>query len=167
MLTRTLAEFVTDTRTEDLPVDVLPRARAALIDTLGVGLAGSIEPAGEIALRWAKEMEERSQATLWGTALATSPAEAAFVNGIAAHALDFDDSLPNLRGHPSAPMIAAALAVGEVSGASGADVLAAYVLGLEIAGKPSRLRRLTRWTSALGLCVLVTLVVRPLRESPR
>ncbi len=38
---------------------------------------------------------------------------------------------------------------------------------LEIAGKPSRLRRLTRWTSALGLCVLVTLVVRPLRESPR
>lgn len=42
MLTRTLAEFVIDTRTEDLPVDVLTRARAAPIDTLGVGLAGSI-----------------------------------------------------------------------------------------------------------------------------
>lgn len=138
MLTRTIAEFVIDTRTEDLPIDVLVRARAALIDTVGVGLAGSIEPAGEIALKWAKEIDARPQATLWGTALATSPAEAAFVNGIAAHALDFDDSLPNLRGHPSAPMIAAALAVGEVTGASGADVLAAYVLGLEVAGKLGR-----------------------------
>lgn len=138
MRTQELAGFVIDTRTADLPPEVLQRARDALIDTLGCGLAGTLEPVSEIALRWAQDIGARPQATIWGTPLATSPAEAAFVNGIGAHALDFDDSLPNLRGHPSAPMLAAALAVGEVTGAAGADVLAAYVLGLEIAGKLGR-----------------------------
>jgi 2-methylcitrate dehydratase PrpD len=69
---------------------------------------------------------------------AASAADAAFANGVASHALDFDDSQPSLRGHPSATMIPAALAVGELTGASGADVLAAYALGLEIAGKLGR-----------------------------
>ena len=138
MLTQNLASFVTDTRTGDLPAEVMSRACDALIDTLGCGLAGTLEPVSEIALRWAQDVGARPQATIWGSPLATSPAEAAFVNGICAHALDFDDSLPNLRGHPSAPMLAAALAVGEVTGATGADVLAAYVLGLEIAGKIGR-----------------------------
>lgn len=138
MLTQSLASFVIDTKTESIPEDVLLHARDALIDTLGVGLAGSLEPAGEIALRWIRDTGAGPQATVWGTQLATSPAEAAFANGLCAHALDFDDSLPSLRGHPSAPMFAAALAVGEVVGASGAEVLAAYALGLEVAGKLGR-----------------------------
>ncbi len=138
MLTQSLASFVIDTKIESIPENVLLHARDALIDTLGVGLAGSLEPAGEIALRWVQDAGARPQATVWGTPLASSPAEAAFANGICAHALDFDDSLPNLRGHPSTPMFAAALAVGEVAGASGAEVLAAYVLGLEVAGKLGR-----------------------------
>jgi 2-methylcitrate dehydratase PrpD len=57
---------------------------------------------------------------------------------VCAHALDFDDSLTTLRGHPSATMLPAALAVGDLVGASGADVLAAYALGLEVAGKLGR-----------------------------
>jgi 2-methylcitrate dehydratase PrpD len=138
MLTRKLASFVIDTRTEDIPAEVLLGARYALIDTLGCSLAGTLEPVSEIALRWARDVDAKPRATIWGTPLATSPAEAAFVNGICAHALDFDDSLPNLRGHPSAPMLAAGLAVGEVAGAAGAEVLAAYALGLEIAGKLGR-----------------------------
>ncbi|OGA45970.1 MAG: hypothetical protein A3G25_02210, partial [Betaproteobacteria bacterium RIFCSPLOWO2_12_FULL_63_13] len=80
----------------------------------------------------------RPQGALWGSPLASSPAEAAFANGVCAHALDFDDSLTTLRGHPSATMVPAALAVGDVVGASGADVLAAYALGLEVAGKLGR-----------------------------
>jgi len=138
MLTQRLARFVIDTRIEDIPEDALRRARDALVDTLGVGLAGSLEPAGKIALQWAQELGAKPQATIWGTQLATSPAEAAFANGIYAHALDFDDSMPTLRGHPSAPLFAAALAVGEVTGAAGTDVLAAYVLGVEMAGKLGR-----------------------------
>jgi len=135
MITQELASFIIDTPAENLPAFVVPHARDALIDTLGVSLAGTLEPVGEIALRWAHDVGAKPQATIWGTRLATSAAEAAFVNGTCAHALDFDDSLPHLRGHPSAPMIAAALAVGEVTQAAGAEVLATYVLGLEVAGK--------------------------------
>ena len=137
-ITRQLASFVADTRIRDIPPDALRRARDALIDTLGVGLAGSREPGAKIARQYAQELGARPQASVWGTPLATSPAEAAFANGISAHALDFDDSMPTLRGHPSAPLIAAALAVGEVTGASGRSVLAAYVLGIEIGGKLGR-----------------------------
>jgi len=138
MLTKRLAEFVIDTRTTDIPAPVLAGSRYALIDTLGCALAGALEPAAELAAQWAQEMGAPGKATVWGRNLTTSAAEAAFANGIAGHALDFDDSLPSLRGHPSTTMGPAALAVGEVAGSSGADVLAAFALGLEVAGKIGR-----------------------------
>lgn len=135
MLTERLARFVIETRTADIPPPVLAGARDALLDTIGVALAGTVEPVGEIVARWVQELGARPQSTFWGQRAGSSPADAAFANGVCAHALDFDDSLPSLRGHPSATMIPAALAVGEVTGASGADVLAAYAVGLEVAGK--------------------------------
>lgn len=138
MLTRRLAEFVVDTRTQDIPAPVLAGSRHALIDTLGCALAGTLEQAAELAAQWAQEAAGRAQATVWGRNVTTSAAEAAFANGIAGHALDFDDSLPSLRGHPSTTMGPAALAVGEAANASGADVLAAFALGLEVAGKIGR-----------------------------
>ena len=138
MLTETLAQFVIETRTADIPPAVVNGARDALIDTVGVALAGSLEPVGEIVARWVTEVGAKPQCTLWGSALATSAAEAAFANGVSAHTLDFDDSLTTLRGHPSATMVPAALAAGEIVGARGADVLAAYALGLEVAGKLGR-----------------------------
>ena len=138
MITEKLARYVADTPLAAIPGEVLAGARDALIDTVGVALAGTLEPVAEIGVHWINELGGRPQATVWGQNAATSPAEAAFVNGMAAHALDFDDSLPSLRGHPSATMIPAALAVAEVTRASGAQVLAAYALGLEIAGKLGR-----------------------------
>ncbi|MBC7780853.1 MAG: MmgE/PrpD family protein [Proteobacteria bacterium] len=133
--TAQVAAFVVDTRTADIPPPVLDRARDAIVDTLGCGLAGSKEEVSRIALQWVDELGGREQSSLWGTGIRTSVAEAAFANGIFAHALDFDDSLPTLRGHPSAPIVAAALAVGEAAGSSGKDVLTAYAVGLDIAGK--------------------------------
>ena len=138
MITEKLARFVVDTTARDIPDDVLRGARDALIDTVGVALAGTLEPVAELAVRWVNEVGAKPQVTVWGTGIATAPAEAACANGTAAHALDFDDSLPTLRGHPSAPAAAATLAVGELTGATGADVLAAYALGLEVAGKLGR-----------------------------
>lgn len=135
MLTERLARYVIETRTGDIPPPVIAGARDALIDTVGVALAGTVEPVGEIVARWIQELGARSQATFWGNRVGSSPADAAFANGVCAHALDFDDSLPSLRGHPSATMVPAALAVAEARGRSGADVLAAYALGLEVAGK--------------------------------
>lgn len=138
MITEKLARFVVETPLAAIPNEVLDGARAAYIDTLGVAIAGTLEPIADIAVRWVDELGARAQSTFWGQTLATSPAEAAFVNGLCAHALDFDDSLPSLRGHPSPTMVPAALAVAEAAGASGAETLAAHALGLEVAGKLGR-----------------------------
>jgi len=135
MLTQRLADFVIDTPSAVIPGDALSGAADAFLDTVGVALAGTIEPVSALAERWVETLGGRGVASVWGTAMRAPSAEAAFANGIAAHALDFDDSLPSLRSHPSATMVPTALAVGEATGATGRDVLAAYVLGLEVAGK--------------------------------
>lgn len=135
MLTQRLAQFVVDTALADLPPAALDHARNAFIDTVGCGLAGTTEPVGRLAIQWAQDAGTRAQCAVWGTAQGASPAMAAYVNGVTSHALDFDDAMPTLRGHPSTTLVPAALAVGQAAGASGEAVLAAYVLGLEIAGK--------------------------------
>jgi 2-methylcitrate dehydratase PrpD len=138
MITDTLARFVIDTQAAAIPDAVLAGAQNALTDTVGVALAGTLEPVGEIAARWLRDLGAGRQATFWGHDLETSTAEAAFTNGMCSHALDFDDSHPTLRGHPSATMVPAALAVGEATAAAGREILAAYAIGLEVAGKLAR-----------------------------
>jgi len=138
MFTQRLAEFVINTAAEDIPPEVLSGARHAIVDTVGCALAGTLEPVAGLAAQWVGDIGARAQASVWGTALSTSPAEAAFANGVASHALDFDDSMPSLRGHPSATIAPAALAAAEVARSSGKSVLAAYALGLETAGKVAR-----------------------------
>lgn len=135
MLTQQLAQFVINMREADVPAEVLDRSRDALVDTLGCALAGSLDEGSEIAQRWVRETGARAQSIVVGTPLSTSPAEAAFANGLAAHALDFDDSLTTLRGHPTAPMLGAGLGVGEAVGASGRAVLTAMAIGLDVGGK--------------------------------
>jgi 2-methylcitrate dehydratase PrpD len=138
MITETLARFVTNTPATDIPEAVLVAAQNAVTDTVGVALAGTLEPVGGIAARWVRECGARAQVTVWGHDGGAAAAEAAFANGIFSHALDFDDTHPATRGHSSATLVPAVLAAGEVAGASGEAVLAAYALGLEVAGKIGR-----------------------------
>ncbi len=135
MLTQRVAEFVIETRSADIPGEVMDASRDALIDTLGVALVGSLDEVGEIAFRYVNDLGARREATLWGTHAGTTMAEAAFVNGVFGHALDFDDVHANVHGHPSTTLVPAAVAVAEAVGASGEALLAAYAIGLEVAGK--------------------------------
>lgn len=138
MITRTLAEFVIETPIDDVADVAIDAACDGLTDTLGCALAGVAEPVSEIAADWVGVADASGQATVWGRDLSTGPAYAAFANGISAHALDFDDSHPSVRGHASASLVPTAVAVGERIGASGRDVLAAYAIGIEVAGKIGR-----------------------------
>jgi 2-methylcitrate dehydratase PrpD len=137
MYTERLARFVTDTHDDDIPAGVMAAARDALIDTLGCGLAGAHDPASRITERWLAANGGAPTATVWGAMSKAPPAAAAFVNAVRSHVLDYDDSSLNLRGHPSAVMMSTALAVGEVTQASGKATLAAYACGLEVAAKLS------------------------------
>lgn len=133
--TRSLANFVIETPAGEIPEEVFERAGTALVDTVGCALAGCTEEASAIALETARDLGAAPRAGIWGHGLKTAPSAAAFVNGISAHVLDLDDSLPGLRGHPSAPILAAALAVAEAEGATGRDLLAAFALAVEVTGK--------------------------------
>ena len=130
-----MSEFVIETPASAIPAAVMDAARDALIDTLGVAIVGTTEEVGEIALRYVADMQARREASVWGTHVETTMAEAAFVNGIIGHALDYDDVHSNVHGHPSTTMVPAALAAGEATGASGEALLAAYAIGLDVAGK--------------------------------
>src|SRR5512146_939188 len=131
-VTSMLAEFLTKSRLEDCPEAALHGARRAILDCLGVMLAGSVEPAARILQRVAQAEGGLPVATVVGTGRRTGAVWAALCNGTAAHALDFDDTNFALMGHPSAPVLAAALAAGELALADGRAVLHAFLLGFEV-----------------------------------
>lgn len=130
--TALLAEFVTKSRLEDCPEAAAESARRAILDCLGVMLAGSIEPAARILQRVAQAEGGSPLCSVVGTKPRTGAVWAALCNGTAAHALDFDDTNFALMGHPSAPVLAAALAAGELALADGRAVLHAFLLGFEV-----------------------------------
>jgi 2-methylcitrate dehydratase PrpD len=114
------------------------RAAAALLDTVGVMLAGASEPASRI-VQQVVAAEGGDGCHVFGTSARASATGAALANGTAAHALDFDDMCFVSLAHPSAPIVAAALAAAETVGASGRAVLDAYVVGFEIEARLGRL----------------------------
>jgi 2-methylcitrate dehydratase PrpD len=107
-----------------------------------------------------------------GTSLTAGPGAAALANGTAAHALDYDDMCFVSLAHPSAPLVAAGLAAGELSGCSGSELLDAYVVGFEIecalgrAVNPSHYARGWHCTSTLGSIGAAAVVARALRLEP-
>src|SRR5215468_4026622 len=127
-----LAEFVTKSRWEDCPAEAVEAARRAILDCLGVMLAGSVEPAARIVTEVARAEGGSPLATVVGTSLRTGAVWAALANGTAAHALDFDDTNFAMLGHPSAPVLAAALATGELALADGRALVHAFLLGFEV-----------------------------------
>jgi 2-methylcitrate dehydratase PrpD len=138
-ITRRLAEFVVCTSSSDIPPDARLQARRALLDTLGVTLAGSNENASRIVASMIREQGGVEESTVLGHGFQAPAAEAALVNGTSGHALDFDDVNSSMRGHPSVPLLPAVLAVAEKLGSSGRDVVDAFVLGFEVECKIGRL----------------------------
>ncbi|HEV3040838.1 MAG TPA: MmgE/PrpD family protein [Candidatus Angelobacter sp.] len=124
-----IANFVA---TSSVPEVALLRARNAFVDTIGVTLAGAVEPAARVVQKLAASERCAARCPVLGTDLRTSVTWAALANGTAAHALDFDDMCFVSLAHPSAPLVTAALAVAEEIGASGRAILEAYVLGFEV-----------------------------------
>src|SRR2546427_8192559 len=133
-----LAAYVVTESFEKLPEATVRAARRAILDTLGVTLAGSVEPTAARVRALIAHRRAPDEATIIGTPLRASVEDAALANGTASHALDYDDLNQSLSGHPSVPVLSAALALGERQRASGAALLAAFVAGVEIEAKLGR-----------------------------
>ena len=107
-------------------------ARDAVLDTVGVTLAGSIESVACLVRDVACAEGGAPRCGTLGVAERTGAAWAALANGTAAHALDFDDMCFVSLAHPSAPLVAAGLPMAELADAGGAALLDAYCVGFEI-----------------------------------
>lgn len=127
-LTRELGDFVARTTFDTLPPGAVAVAKLGFVDCVGVMLAGSVEPVAEIVARTVLDGCEKPEAAIFFGARRAPAPLAAWVNGTAAHALDYDDA----GGHRSAILVPALLAEGEALGASGRDMITAYVVGFEV-----------------------------------
>ena len=108
-------------------------ARMAMLDCLACIVAGSATAPARMALDLALAQGARGVAAALGTHERLAPVPAAFVNGVAGHALDFDDMTAIMIGHPSVALVPAILALAQSSGQGPVAVLDAYVAGFEVA----------------------------------
>jgi 2-methylcitrate dehydratase PrpD len=131
-----IADFITGFDLKSAPPVAIERARTAFIDTVGVMLAGSQLPPADIACDVVKLTGSAPAATIVGRDLRAAPQLAALANGIAGHCMDFD--LTYFAGQSIAAVIPAILPVAETSGANSAEMLSAFIIAAEIAGRVGR-----------------------------
>ena len=144
-LTHYVADFALSLDYGDIPEGVRRTAIEHILDGYGLALSGHAEEGHEIIRRYAQRVGCAEEVAVLGTPLRSSAELAALVNGLAMHAMDYDDtqlstnpdSVYGLLTHPTTPVLGAVSAVGEVIGSSGRDLLTAYVAGVEVACRTS------------------------------
>ena len=136
--TRILARYGVASRFDSLPAPVVHEARRALVNWAGCAIGASAHPTVEIAWKALRPFAGAAQATLLGRAERTDILHAALINGISSHVLDFDDTHPGTLVHPSGPVASAVLALAELRHASGAELINAFVTGVEVECRVAR-----------------------------
>ena len=134
-VTRELATFVANARYEDLSPAATHAAKTSLLNILGNCIAGNRTHIGALHVEMAKDMGGgRSQATIIGDGSRVSTPVAAFVNGNLGFALDYEDTVKYVT-HPGHITTASGLAVAQLQGSSGRDLILAMALGYEIVAR--------------------------------
>jgi 2-methylcitrate dehydratase PrpD len=137
-----VAGFVVGTQLRDIPKDVAHLGKRSVLDGIGLALAGAASECGHIAQKYLEELGIASAngSTVIGSALRLPARFAAFANGLAIHADDYDDTqlavakdrVYGLLTHPTAPALPPTLALAERDRRSGADLMLAYQVGVEV-----------------------------------
>ncbi len=133
METDELARFVAHSRLPDIPETVQDEAVRAIVNWLGCALGGCLDPAVDTALDALFGCSGPAQATLIGRGNRTDSLSAALFNALGSNILDFDDTHLATFIHPSVPVAAALFPLAEQHAAAGADVVHAFILGVEVA----------------------------------
>src|SRR2546423_4929536 len=141
-LTNEVAAFIIETTARDIPKDVAHLGKRSVLDGIGLALAGAASQTGEIARKYLRALGFVGEGggTVIGSDLNVPPRFAAFANGISIHADDYDDTqlavakdrVYGLLTHPTAPALPPALALAERERKSGADMMLAYQVGVEV-----------------------------------
>lgn len=129
-LTSRLADFAI--APVELPSDVRHAVRRALLDYLGVSVAGTGHPASAIAIAMVSHLDCGGSCAIIGSGHRTDAVNAALVNGVTAHVLDWDDTILPTRAHLSAALFPALLAMGEIEGWTLNRIAPAFATGFEL-----------------------------------
>ena len=143
-LAHRLAAWVEQTSFDQLPPRVVEASKEMMVNAAAVGLAGAAQPDGLALTRFAQEMRGSGKCTIIGMGLRSSPTYSSLANGAMIRLLDFDDEMPHGAGagynggvHPSSVVFPVVMALGEMHGYPGAEVLNAFALGCELLCKLS------------------------------
>jgi 2-methylcitrate dehydratase PrpD len=129
-LTAELGQFVSALRLANVPAQAQAVAKSGFTDCFGVMVAGAREDVVRLIDRELASADGAELASLLPSRERRNVEDAALVNGVAAHVLDYDDV--TLDGHTSAVLVPAILAQGEALASSGAEMLTAYAAGYEV-----------------------------------
>lgn len=134
-LTKKISDFVVQTRYEDIPQSAMEQAKCSILDWIFVSLAGSRQVSG--GLRNFAELicgqQGREESTVIGSAGKVSENQAALLNGLIGHMMDYDETCPKVRSHLFAAIFPSLLAAAEKRDVSGKELLAGFVTGHEVA----------------------------------
>lgn len=163
-LARELAERIAAMQYADLSDEALYWGKIAVLDTIGVTLAGALEDAPRL-LDDVVGLPGGGPSLIFGTKRRASALDAALINGTAAHALDFDNTASNIGGHVSAVMVPALIAAADACESSGKDLLLAHAVGFEtarigLAVNPAHSEKGWHPTSTLGVFAVTAACAR-------
>lgn len=128
--TEKVAQFICDMKFEDIPPEVIERAKLCVLHSFGCSLASAPMTMTKRAEKIAEEVSTDGPSTCWTNGKKMSPLAACIVNGAANDMLDWEDC--TYTGHPSYALVPAATALSEQLKATGKDFLTAYVTGFEV-----------------------------------
>ena len=144
--TEQIAQFIAQTRYDDLPADVVEAAKIGILDGVANLLAGSAQPLSERISRYVESLGGAPTCSVMGRGFKTNAPAAAFANGVFLHCLDFE-----IQGQPpthgTSAILPPALALGEQVGGSGKTLIEAYVIGWEL---QARFRRASQRADLRG-----------------
>jgi 2-methylcitrate dehydratase PrpD len=143
-LTAYVADFIVDTKAEDIPPEVAHLGKRSVLDGIGLALAGAASETGHIVRRYLGSLGlsagAQGSTVIGGDGTRVAARFAAFANGVGIHADDYDDTqlavlkdrVYGLLTHPTAPALPPVLAIAERDGLSGRDMMTAYQIGVEV-----------------------------------
>ena len=120
---------------DQLSPELLHISKEMMVNAAAVGLAGAAQADGHTVTQFAQDMGGNGRCTIIGKGLRTSPVYAALTNGVLIRLLDFDDEMPESLSHPGSTIFPVVMALGEMNGLAGKDVLAAFAAGCEVVSK--------------------------------
>jgi 2-methylcitrate dehydratase PrpD len=131
-ITSTLAGYMSQAGTRQLPSAVIEKTKHVILDTLAAMISGAELPPGKFAIQFARAYKGDKVATIAASNVLCGPIEAALVNGMLAHSDETDDTHSFSQSHPGCSVVPAALAVGEQFGIDGSRFMRAVALGYDI-----------------------------------